>query len=443
MVIQTKKWNTILMGSILFILVINSFIGIANAASDEKDKEKSKDDEDSDGINNDVEDLNTREIDLKENDNEIQLISSIKNNAEKDDLSIKVKYNSDGLTFDVSYKAKAIQKDTDLDLSFKIIFRSLIEYVDVNGDGVYDSDSDQFIKELEFNDFQPATYTSSKINDGTTLYEITVATLDNNFTAIIYATEEFTEINDFLLTPTEIKIDIEISNFAYDNANSQLALYTKLISVKDYEEIDETEDEVNEYSEHEKGVKTSDNGFPGFLSWITTADVDGVTKDVEVSEVSDSNDKKFQKIYINYPRGQMIIHDPKIGVENLIIPNNSMNIFYVIIIVAVIGGALAIIVTSAVRYQHKSGRSKMRERSTHELREAHSKTSVQTVLQQENLLDGLLELGDTNITALSEDFIKKADTLNLDDQSKKEFIKEMLSLSPEKREVILKRMQKN
>ncbi len=431
------------MGSILFILVVSSFIGIANAASDKKDKEKSETDEDGDGINNDVEDLNKREIDLKENDNEIQLESSIKNSDEKDDLTIKVKYNDDGLTFDFSYKAKAKQKDTDLDLSFKIIFRSLIEYVDVNGDGVYDSTTDQFIKEVELNDFQPATYKSSKINDDSTLYEIKVATIDNNFTAIIYATEEFTEINDVLLTPTEIKIDLEISNFSYDNVNSQLALYTKLISVKDYEDIDETEDEKNEYSEHEKGVKTSDNEFPGFFSWITTADVDGVTKDIEVSEISDSNDKKFQKVYINYPRGQYIMHDPKIGVENLIIPNNSMNIIYGIIIVSVIGCVIAIIVTSAVRYQHKSSRSKTREALTHELRETHSKIPMPEALEQENLLESLSKLGDTNITALSEDFLKNVEALNLDDQSKKEFIKEMLSLSPEKRETILKRMQKN
>ena len=55
----------------------------------------------------------------------------------------------------------------------------------------------------------------------------------------------------------------------------------------------------------------------GFFSWKESAEIDGVTHSVNSSihEVSATE----QEIYLNYPQGDEIIHDPKIGFENLLL----------------------------------------------------------------------------------------------------------------------------
>lgn len=100
-----------------------------------------------------------------------------------------------------------------------------------------------------------------------------------------------------MVTPTEAKIDIEIKNFNYINNSSQIALYTKLKSDKEYEEEDETEDEENEYAEDEKEVKTTSNGYTGIFTWAEKAEVDGVSKEVLTSDIEE-DDEKYEKIYL-------------------------------------------------------------------------------------------------------------------------------------------------
>jgi hypothetical protein len=152
----------------------------------------------------------------------------------------------------------------------------------------------------------------------TTLHYIIFTTSDDVFTAHIYFVEEFDIINGTLITPSETKIDIEINNYNYLNGSSQLALYTKLESEVEYEMEEETEDEELGYAEDESSTYTMINSHVGFFSWKENATIDGVSKGVLVSQIEDDDiEPNEEKIYLNYPKGINIYHDPKVGIAGL------------------------------------------------------------------------------------------------------------------------------
>lgn len=126
--------------------------------------------------------------------------------------------------------------------------------------------------------------------------------------------------NNSLITPTKPKIDIEINNFNFLNSSSKLTLYVSLESSTPYEEHDDTEDEKYGYAISEEAVSTIQNDFTGIFSWSENASVDGVTKLINASALAtDDYDSNDQKIYLIYPQGTYIIHDPKIGLEGILI----------------------------------------------------------------------------------------------------------------------------
>ncbi|MHA1211371.1 MAG: hypothetical protein ACTSSH_02815, partial [Candidatus Heimdallarchaeota archaeon] len=68
----------------------------------------------------------------------------------------------------------------------------------------------------------------------------------------------------------------------------------------------------------------------GFFSWSEIALVDGVEQPVLASPFE--ADDFEHKLYLNYPLGDLIIHDPKVGVMNvlqlnLITPNISLSLY--------------------------------------------------------------------------------------------------------------------
>jgi hypothetical protein len=97
-----------------------------------------------------------------------------------------------------------------------------------------------------------------------------------------------------------------------------LALRVELDSEKDvdYEDDEETEDEENGYAEDEHEVEVTLDEYSAFFSWKETAIVDGMEQEVKFTQLTrDSGDNYM---YLNYPRGDEIIHDPKIGISGIL-----------------------------------------------------------------------------------------------------------------------------
>ena len=278
------------------------------------------DDDDDDGIDDDYEDENEREVKVEYSDNEIQIESQLKTGDTKDEFQIKVEAGDDlGIKLEYESETTIDAVETELELEFKVVFKSLIEFVDIDGNGIYNTDNDTEIQEYKIEDFNPIEYTPILQPDNSTLHYLNISTVDNVFTAHLFVAGEFMDFNSTILTPTEVKIDIEITNFPYLNDSSQLAVYTKLETSTEMEEDDETEDEEMGYVESEGGVVTEMNGFMADFTWAETALIDGTVMDVLTTPIdTDDTDSNAEKMYIVYPRGTHIYHDPKIGMVGIL-----------------------------------------------------------------------------------------------------------------------------
>jgi hypothetical protein len=291
-------------------------------------------DDDGDGVPDDVEQQNLRTVSVQQSGSEFQIESTLKNSQTQDQMEIQFRPNGDGLGVSLQYQSESVS--SEVELSIEVLFRKIVEYVDINANGVYDAGVDTFIKEVFLNSFAPASY-SVLVIDGANVHYIHIATSDGVFSIHAYVPEEFTIVNGTLVTPTQVKFDIEINGFTYSDGSSDLALYTRLSSEGDYETKTQTEDESSGYASGESEVETADGGHhTAIFSWATTATIDGITKPVGTTSLATDDDMgSEQKMYICYPHGTNIYHDPKVGVAGVIqAPFNW-------ILVIVIGGAAA------------------------------------------------------------------------------------------------------
>ncbi len=278
------------------------------------------DDEDDDDVDDDYEDENGREVKVEFSDSEIQIESELKNGATKDQFQIKIEAGDD-LGIKLEYESETVTdgSEVELEIEFKVVFKALIEFVDVDADGIFNESIDEEIQDYRLDDFSPIEYLPEVQADGSTLHYLRISTTDGVFTAHVFIASEFMALETTILTPTEVKIDIEIQNFPYMDDSSQLALYTKIESEYELDEEELTENEENGFATDESGLESDMNGFMAGFSWAEQAEVDGTIKNVAVSPVEvDEESPDDEKIYINYPRGTNIYHDPKIGVLGLL-----------------------------------------------------------------------------------------------------------------------------
>jgi hypothetical protein len=272
------------------------------------------DDEDDDGVDDDEEDLNEREVEVEVTASEATIKSKLKSGENEAEFKIKLSTSTEGVKYKLEYETE--DNATEIELEFTVKFSEIVEYIDEDGDGLYNSSIDTELQTLQLNDFLPIGYHVENETDGV-VHILDVSTSDGVFSVRTYATGEFADINGTIVTPTEVKIDVMIQDFDYLNDTSQLALKVKLEAEAETEHDDETEDEEEGRATDEAEVDVMMNGFDGFFSWKEFAEVDGVTYPVNASPVEE--DEGDEKIYLNYPHGNVIIHDPKVGVENILL----------------------------------------------------------------------------------------------------------------------------
>jgi hypothetical protein len=334
-----------------------------------EEPEEPKDD-DHDGVDDDVEEDEKRNIEIWFGDNVVEMASILRHGDQKDIIEMRIGYNEHGISVRVSFGTYVKNENPEepeepeepgddepkepmgvfmsggehdgeewieYKLKFEVFFRGIIEYVDLNGNGVFDLEIDSLIEDYGINSFQPIAYTLTPISDDSNLHYFLLNTTDGIFATHIYFVEEFVYIDDNLISPTEAKIDVEITNYNYLDDNSQLALITKLRSEENlYKEREENEDE--------KEVFVENDIYTGIFSWKETALIDGVEMEVLTNNLEvDVEDENVQILLINYPRGNHIYHDPKIGitVATLVSPNGITSVIITGTLVAVIGAAVA------------------------------------------------------------------------------------------------------
>ncbi|MBN1861441.1 MAG: hypothetical protein JW840_08280 [Candidatus Thermoplasmatota archaeon] len=211
---------------------------------------------------------------------------------------------------------------------FNLVIDQLIEYLDSNENGKYDH-NDDIVSSLVFSNvtFSNITYTNSTTPDGKTITIIETHTTDNLFSILIYLVSEQTSIFNNIITQKEVKIDFTIIGYPYVNQSSQLALVTQVDTPFDVLPEQNTYDEQQGIAAQESGLNISSPTRSGFFTWANEAVVDNKTYPVNVTVLSTSEQTfsgNVQEAYtqsqviFSYPRGESIVHDPKIGVIELL-----------------------------------------------------------------------------------------------------------------------------
>ncbi len=290
------------------------------------------------GIDDDLQNLNERELLVTDHGSYIEIHSQLETGIIEDEFKLDIIPQDSGLELRMEYNSEAA--DTEIELAFTVVFYSIIEYVDVNSNGIYNPGNDTFVKEVQIGKPFLFGITTETTADNKTIHIINATMANGLFSVQLYAVEHWEFINGSWVSPAEMKFDIAIHNFNYGNGGSDLALKATLVSTTEYERQDITDDESSGYASNEEEVETTTNGFTGFFSWTNMALVDGIEKQVKLSPLSTSGEDEV--LYLNYPRGVNIIHDPKMGIDGILKMPADYTIFIIIGIIAVVAVVLAI-----------------------------------------------------------------------------------------------------
>jgi hypothetical protein len=211
---------------------------------------------------------------------------------------------------------------------FSLIVEQLIEYADTNTNGKYDH-NDVILSSLNMSDitFTNITYTNSTTPDSKIVTQIETHTPDNRFSIEIYFVSEKTSYLNNTITAKEVKIDFKITDYPFVNQTSQLALITQVETPFAILPEQTTYDEQHGTAIQESGVNISSANHSGFFTWANDVIVDNETYPVNVTVFSETEETftgnnqeatSHTQIIFSYPRGERIIHDPKIGVIDLL-----------------------------------------------------------------------------------------------------------------------------
>ncbi|MHA1721333.1 MAG: winged helix-turn-helix transcriptional regulator [Promethearchaeota archaeon] len=284
-----------------------------NDGSDDGEGEES--DDDGDGVDDETEYLNERTIEVEYSDDEAQIESKLRQGENRDKIEIKMNVEDEGFKIKVDYSKD--ENQAIYDLEFEILILKLIEFIDNDNDSIFTEDQDTLLHEIfldSFNDFQ---YTTYSIENSSNMHYFKISSVDGNIIFHIFFVEEYYDLNNSLLIPTQMKLDIEIPNYKYSDNSSQLGLVIDMQSESEYDKDEKTEDESKGYSKDEEWLQTSSANISGFFSWTELTLVDNIEKNVSVNIIPQSNED-IQRIYLIYPRGERIYHDPKIGIKGIL-----------------------------------------------------------------------------------------------------------------------------
>ena len=341
--------NKAILGMV-FLLLVTSIVTVnaTTIAEDETTEEETEtiSEDETETESEDEDDSNDREVQVTVTDTHAEIQSELESGGIEDSFKIEVDVGADGVEFKVEFETESVTNETERE--FEVDFSELVEYLDINDNGVYDEENDTEIQTVVLDSFEPIAYTIENTTDGP-VHIFDVLTTDGVFGTRIYATGDFTEINGSVVAPTQVKIDVMILNFNFTEVDSQLALKVELSTSLETSYDDETEDEEDGRASDEASVDVQMTDLNGFFSWKESAEIDGVTHSVN-SSIHEASETE-QEIYLNYPQGDEIIHDPKIGFENLLLAGTAPLVIseYVPIIAGVVAIAIIGVIVVAKR----------------------------------------------------------------------------------------------
>jgi hypothetical protein len=281
-------------------------------------------DNDNDDVDDNRERYQNRKMEMELNESHLRIRSEWNQDDYEDEFEITLDIE-DVPGFRLQYENN---KDLNQnELCFEIKIRELIEYRDINRNGRFDI-GDYIVNTYSFNNsiFKNLTYQKQISNDNEPFNLVSTQTMDDVFRMNLYFSNNFSNINNQILTPSELKIDFIIENFLFEEEDTKLCLKTSM-QTKDETELNiESFDEKNGFSYGEIALNVNLKNSSGFFSWMETVLVDGIEKSVNTTIFSQIEENiheneiissQINEIYFSYPRGSNIVHDPKIGVTSI------------------------------------------------------------------------------------------------------------------------------
>ena len=303
-----------------------------NDQSDEHDDEADEKQDDKHRKDDDAREHNQKHrMNVDRDDDGIKV--ELKRDSGEEETKVEFKMNLDEAKFRLKYEEET--ETTELEQKLSVELKHLVEYRDADGDGAY-TEGEEILSSWNLGDSHSLVDSSN----GTVTWlepsieDITVNGIDGKkmsasasmgenssalFTVDMMVFGEFNLLGNDSLAPTQVKIDFVIENYDYAANDTALALMlrTKTKQEQDYEHEDIDSDEEGLVA---SSITDSGTSVGLAFTWKGNATVDGVDTTVattvfkSTTEDSDGEFEHKQDFALSYVRGDVIVHDPTLGV---------------------------------------------------------------------------------------------------------------------------------
>ncbi|MFW6117588.1 MAG: hypothetical protein ACOC6G_03290 [Thermoproteota archaeon] len=322
-----------------------------NSTKEDKDDDGDEDDDDQDGVDDEKEEQEKRELEIESSDGTAKVESKMEREGMENEFEIYLS-SEEGVSIELKYENETDQEseETEVELNLRVQFLTLVEYTDEDGSDTL-TENDTVINEMGLTDlsYNPPQVTPVVSEDGETGYGFETVSQGNfafNITAVFFPT--YAVVDSSLVTPTETKITISITDYPFEQEDSLLALQVNADSKMEIDKETETTDSE---------VKVTSDTANGYFSWVKWVMVDGENRTVTHSFTMSEEETL---INLCYPQGTNIIHDPKLGIGiKTLVPTDIFTLVTPQLIIATGATAIAIMAVAAIltRCKKKSSSS--------------------------------------------------------------------------------------
>lgn len=243
--------------------------------------------------------------------------------------SVKVEFDAREAKIKVKHEEKNETVESEAKLEAR--FRRIVEFVDQDGDGAFDGNetvasSWNLAEDADDDDGNGSVDWGAVALDDAVSGNLTGKKLsarasfgpNATFGLDLYVYGAFALVGNASLAPTDTKIDIIVEHYPYVRDDTRIAVIVDLKAKEELKDDARGDDEDGVFS----AVTEGNLSFRLTFTWLTTATVDGVDLPVHAAvlrnqeEIEDHEIKQVARVAIAYPRGDVIVHDPTIGVSS-------------------------------------------------------------------------------------------------------------------------------
>lgn len=194
--------------------------------------------------------------------------------------------------------------EVETEVEFSATFREVFEFADTNGNGVLDSDETRLstirLGTLAYEPIEVASHSQGGLEG----FRVTLrGTQDGfSFALVSYLFPDNAVVNGTPVPEEAVKVDILIEGYPFTVETSLLGLEIGVESTVEQEMEVETDDEGGGQ------VTVSVERGTAFFEWSPEATVDG-----EVASVGAQWRPELDRLFLYYPHGNAIVHDPLLG----------------------------------------------------------------------------------------------------------------------------------